>query len=582
MAIMIPNALSPDIRSDAEKHIFDWFQKATGTENWIILHSLGISTHQRVIHGETDFLVLAPERGMFALEVKGGRVQRKLGKWRFINKYGEFNEKVRGPFDQAWEGIYSIKASLESKLDAEHEHLKNMIFGIGVMFPDIDFESVGVDEEEWQVFDINDGKDVKSFIERIAEGAARTRKRLEIPVTAKNYPTKEDVFYLADLLRGDFDKDVPLRIKQKYAEEGFTELTNEQSLCIEQLWDNPRALIRGTAGTGKTLLAIVAAKAAIAKGERVAVFCYNRQLGEWLKDSFSELPLLERPAYTGTFHSFMKHLLLARGIESTEPDEAQKKAKYFESVLPKMVLDCCAESSVHYDRIIVDEAQDLIHDGYLAVMNQCLRGGLTSGKWTMFGDFSMQAIYNHSLDEQACLELLQQRAFFAIFRLTRNCRNSKKICTEIENILEVKELPAFEDRIDAPYVNHVIYADQNDQLVKLTQVINTLLSLNINKKDIVILSPRKRKDSVVNLLDGVKVIDYSIQNFANIRFSTIQSFKGLESLYVILTDIENYKDERLMYVGLSRARFCLTVLETQEASDERDKLFFEKRVKNGR
>ena len=581
MAIMIPNALSPDIKSAAEKHIFDWFQKAPGTEDWIILHSLGISTHQRVIHGETDFLVLAPKLGMFALEVKGGRVQRKLGKWRFINKYGEFNEKVRGPFDQAWEGIYSIKASLENKLDAEHEHLKYIIFGIGVMFPDIDFESVGVDEEEWQVFDINDGKNVKSFIQRISDGAVKTRERLEIPVSASTYPTKEDALYLADLLRGDFDKDVPLRIKQKYAEEGFAELTNEQSLCIEQLWDNPRALIRGSAGTGKTLLAVAAAKAAISRGERIAVFCYNRQLGEWLKDSFSELPLLKRPAFIGTFHTFMKHMLAARGIESTEPSDIYEKVKYYESVLPKMVLECCAENRVQYDRIIVDEAQDLIQNGYLDVMDQCLRGGLTSGKWTMFGDFSMQAIYNHSLDEQAYLELLQQRAFFAIFRLTRNCRNTKKICTEIENILGVKEIPAFEDHIDAPYVNHLIYTDQNDQLTKLIKVINDLLSLNICRKDIVILSPRKRKDSVVNLLDGIKVKDYSVQNFTDIRFSTIQGFKGLESPYVILTDIENYKDERLLYVGLSRARFSLTVLETQKASDERDKLFFERRVKNG-
>ena len=582
MAIMIPNALSPDIKSAAEKHIFDWFQNAPGTENWIILHSLGISTHQRVIHGETDFLVLAPECGMFALEVKGGRVQRKLGKWRFINKYGEVSEKVRGPFDQAWEGIYSIKASLENKLDAEHEHLKYMIFGIGVMFPDIDFDSVGVDEEEWQVFDINDGKDVKSFIDRISDGAVKTRKRLEIPVSAPNYPTKEDVLYLADLLRGDFDKDVPLRIKQKYAEEGFTELTNEQSLCIEQLWDNSRALIRGTAGTGKTLLAVAATKAAISRGERVAVFCYNRQLGEWLKDSFSEFPLLERPAFVGTFHTFMKHMLSARGIESTEPSEPHEKANYYESTLPKMVLEYCAESRVQYDRIIVDEAQDLIQNGYLDVMDQCLRGGLTSGKWTMFGDFSMQAIYNRSLDEQAYLELLQQRAFFAIFRLTKNCRNTKKICTEIENILGVKEIAAFQDRIDTPYVNHLIYANQNDQLTKLIKVINELLSLNISRKDIVILSPRRRKDSVVNLLEGIKVQDYSIQNFADIRFSTIQGFKGLESLYVILTDVENYKDERLMYVGLSRARFSLTVLETQKASDERGKLFFERMVKNVR
>lgn len=196
--------------------------------------------------------------------------------------------------------------------------------------------------------------------------------------------------------------------------------------------------------------------------------------------------------------------------------------------------------------------------------------------------FPCRRFYNRSLDEQAYLELLQQRAFFAIFRLTQNCRNTKKICTEIENILGVKEIAAFQDRIDTPYVNHLIYANQNDQLTKLIKVINELLSLNISRKDIVILSPRRRKDSVVNLLDGIKVQDYSIQNFADIRFSTIQGFKGLESLYVILTDVENYKDERLMYVGLSRARFSLTVLETQKASDERGKLFFERMVKNVR
>ena len=122
----------------------------------------------------------------------------------------------------------------------------------------------------------------------------------------------------------------------------------------------------------------------------------------------------------------MKHMLSARGIESTEPSEPREKVNYYESTLPKMVLEYCSESRVQYDRIIVDEAQDLIQNGYLDVMDQCLRGGLTSGKWTMFGDFSMQAIYNRSLDEQAYFELLQQRAFFAIFRLTKNCRNTKK------------------------------------------------------------------------------------------------------------------------------------------------------------
>mgnify|MGYP007126034615 FL=1 len=114
------------------------------------------------------------------------------------------------------------------------------MFGIGVMFPDIDYQSVGVDEESWQVFDINDGKNVRDFIQRITDGALRTRKRLEYAVSEDAFPTSEDIKYIASLLRGDFDQDVPLRIKQKYTEEHLLSLTNEQAQCIEQLEDNTR------------------------------------------------------------------------------------------------------------------------------------------------------------------------------------------------------------------------------------------------------------------------------------------------------------------------------------------------------
>ena len=138
MAIMIPSVISPDVKSNAEKHIFKWFQKAPGTEDWIILHSLGVSNHKKVIHGEVDFFALIPEMGIFALEVKGGRVRRQNGIWSFTDKYGHTDTKERGPFDQAWEGIYSLKESISKMLDTEHRGLKDIIFGIGVMFPDVE------------------------------------------------------------------------------------------------------------------------------------------------------------------------------------------------------------------------------------------------------------------------------------------------------------------------------------------------------------------------------------------------------------------------------------------------------------
>lgn len=581
MATMIPDSVSPDIKSNAEKHIFDWFKNATDTEDWVVLHSLGIISHQRVIHGETDFLVLAPKLGIFAIEVKGGRVRRKLGKWHFIDKFGNIDENVRGPFDQAWEGIYSIRKSIESKLDSEHMHLKDVVFGIGVMFPDIDYASVGVDEAQWQVFDINDGKNVVAFIRRIAEGAVDTLIRLGYAFTDDMYPTSDDVWYLADLLRGDFDADVPLKIKQRYAEDGLLALTNEQAICIEQLMDNPRVLIRGTAGTGKTLLAIEAVKRAISNGEKVVLFCFNKLLGEWLADYFSYAPLDERPIYVGSFHSYMINFLKTRGI-NPELLSGNLDDDYYNLGLPDMVLNQLKETSLKYDRVVVDEAQDLIKNRYLDVIDFSLRHGLANGKWTMFGDFSMQSIYMTGMTESAYLDVLQNRSFFAIFRLDRNCRNTKKICIDIENIVGIRENAAFEDMVDTPAVNHVTYRDMENQRKLLGELLIDLKSKGIPEKDIVILSPKRRSKSVVALLDGYNIKDYSVKGSGRIRFSTIQAFKGLESSVVILTDIEDYYDEKLIYVGLSRARFSLYVLETESASAARTKLFFQRRLANDR
>ncbi|HHV00457.1 MAG TPA: hypothetical protein GXX76_11475 [Bacteroidales bacterium] len=46
------------------------------------------------MYGEIDFLVLAPKLGVFALEVKGGRVRREDGVWYFTNRYREDYKRV--------------------------------------------------------------------------------------------------------------------------------------------------------------------------------------------------------------------------------------------------------------------------------------------------------------------------------------------------------------------------------------------------------------------------------------------------------------------------------------------------------
>lgn len=568
MAIMIPSVLDPEVKSEAEKHIFNWFKTAPDTDNWVVLHSLGLCNHNRVVHGEVDFFALVPNLGVFALEVKGGRVKRENGIWYYTNKYNKTDCKTYGPFDQAWEGLYSIRNSLRKRLDDKHKHLRNVFMGIGVMFPDIAYESVGIDEEQWQVFDCNDGNRVRDYILRVAAGSVKAWKNQYGSVTADCRPSNEDIRYIASLLRGDFDKALSLRIQYNYVEEKLITLTDNQYRCIDQLEDNPRCLIIGTAGTGKTLLAVEEVKKSVAKGEKVALFCFNRTLGLWLKEYFNKMPNHLLPEYIGTIHGYMMKILIDANETITFPGENDDDSEFYEKTLPYRateILDC---GPARFDRIIVDETQDIMSDNFLKFINACVKGGLSRGRWTLFGDFYNQAIYQKNCSPEQFTALLETYTSFIRYKLNTNCRNTKNICNEIITIVGISDDAKYSGETEGPSVNHIIFQNEAEEKDKLIDIIEELKNNAVEDGRITILSPRKREHSVVRLLEGMRISDYAVPALEEITFSTIQSFKGLENTVIILTDINSFEDRKLMYVALSRARSGLYILESAGARNE--------------
>src|SRR5699024_4168253 len=103
---------------------------------------------------------------------------------------------------------------------------------------DVEYTTVSCDEEQWQVFDCNDGNNVYDYIRRLFEGACNKWESLHgHQVSYDRLPSPDDVRYIASLLRGDFDKAVAISVQIKYAEEELIRLTNEQYRCIDQLDD---------------------------------------------------------------------------------------------------------------------------------------------------------------------------------------------------------------------------------------------------------------------------------------------------------------------------------------------------------
>lgn len=579
MAIMIPSVMSPEIKSNAERKIFEWFQSAPGTDKWIVLHSLGITTHNKVIYGETDFLVLAPQLGIFALEVKGGRVKRENGIWYFTNRYGKTNSKVRGPFEQAKDGIFSIVEAMKKRVDMEHRHIPNVLFGYGVMFPDIEYTSSGIDEEQWQVFDSRDGTDVKQFIKRLADGAKGKWEALYGPLNKSKLPDAADVRYMASILRGDFDCAVAMSVQLRNASEALIALTKEQYRCLDQLDDNPRCLIQGPAGTGKTLLAIEEVKKFAARGDKVALFCFNSNLADWMSNYFDDMPESVRPQYVGTFHKYMTQVAKDADLLPAYPHDPEKVQQYYQEDLPEAAALALLESGELYDIVVVDEAQDLIRDSYLEVLSASVKKGLARGRWTMFGDFSMQAIYAAGMSGADMIEKLEDQTSFIRFKLTVNCRNTKPICKEIETVTGFKAPHDLWTKVDGPPVQYITWSTMEGQCKKLKEVLKQLENAHIDPEQITILSPRKKEDSVVSMLDGYVIKDFRVPPGTNTTFCTIQGYKGLENTVIILTDIEAFSEEKLMYVGLSRACSGLFVLESDAAKKEYDDLWVRRLLK---
>lgn len=190
----------------------------------------------------------------------------------------------------------------------------------------------------------------------------------------------------------------------------------------------------------------------------------------------------------------------------------------------------------------------------------------------MFGDFSMQAIYADGISGPKMIEKLEEETSFIRFKLTVNCRNTKPICKEIETVTGFKAPHDLWTKVDGPPVQYLTWSTMEDQCRKLKDLLKKLEDAHISPDKITILSPKRREDSVVSVLNGYTVKDFRVPSGSNITFCTIQAYKGLENTIIILTDIEGFSSDKLMYVGLSRACSGLFILESDAAKREYDDL----------
>ena len=65
MPKILPPQWSEFTSSAAEKRLFSVMKQMPDTDDWTILHSVGIAKHEKQMQGEADFIVIIPSAGTF-------------------------------------------------------------------------------------------------------------------------------------------------------------------------------------------------------------------------------------------------------------------------------------------------------------------------------------------------------------------------------------------------------------------------------------------------------------------------------------------------------------------------------------
>ena len=557
MARMIPAAIDPRTPSPGERDVFQRLQSDPLGEEWTVIHSLDLPHHIRQVSGELDFVVLVPGSGVLCLEVKAAAsISRRSGMWYYGR---EPKGDQRGPFRQAADGMHSLRGRLVKR----YPPAATIVFWSAVILP---YTSLDFQSEEWHSWQLIDSARYRSasLAQSCMNVLAFARELLATKRLARWFdsespaPTAADCDEIARVLRPDFEAFQSPRDRRRQMRTELKRYTEEQFIALDAMTHNPRVVFEGPAGTGKTLLAIEAAQRAAADGKRTLFVCFNRLLGTWLRQETESLG--DRVA-VATLHS---HMLALAGLEHPP----RSGAEFWVQELPLLALERLldSEGGEPFDFVLVDEAQDLLDDRYLDVLDLSLAGGLSSGEWRLFGDFERQSIYGGGVSSLDSF-LAGRGAGVPVYSLRTNCRNTPRVATLVHILSHLE-----------PDYSRVLRPDNGiepelrffaDELVgpdALVRVLAELRADGYKGGDVVVLSPRASESSAERV-SGSPWRD-RLRPFGDVRdghtlYGTIHAFKGLEAPAIVVTDLDDVSGpaaEALFYVAVTRPTERLVLL----------------------
>ena len=498
------------------------------SDDWLIISQLDMISPGRPY--EIDFLLVNPQYGLISIEVKGGEVDVKNGKWYRKNSSGSETLFNPSPPRQAQDAAFELRDALREN-HSSFDHLK---VAHGVALPDVEAISgdLPLDVTREMLFLSGDMTQIEEKV--IACIEAREAKHLLPDPLLRNFfqivlPSSKMVF------QPDAQRTIYREI--------LNHISLEQVRAMASLDENNRVVVQGSAGTGKTRLAILWARLAMKRGEKTLLTCYNDPLADFLNATSGDqlLPVIQ---------PFLRLIQKLDGIsELVEPTEPKDKDTFWNETLPSHILANIEKIQPMFDTIVVDEAQDFAQS-WIAILEALLS---PNGKLLCVADMA-QDLYQRGYQPPLGDPLWTKG------RLAVNCRNTRQIALLIKKIGGAQ--PATACPTGDP-VRFISVRSEQEALAEVRNLITNHIEFHKRKlSDLVIVcrSASERQKLRALSTDVVVISNWKNRGLEHVACETFRRIKGLEADHVVVVGFDGDFLAQELYVAASRARRTLTII----------------------
>jgi hypothetical protein len=484
------------------------------------------------IYGEIDFAIVNRAGDLLLIEQKSGFLEETAD--GLVKQYPGKSKNVPVQISRM---VSNLRSKLAARGDIPSVHTDALLYcpDYTVRSP----ETAGLVPE--RIVDASRRDHLCQIVQRLLP------VREETPATAKIHA------FLRDLIQ--LDTDVSALMGQ--ARDLVTRVSGGLAHWARRLEFEPfRLRINGTAGSGKTQLALAEYRATLESGKRPLYVCFNRPLA----DHFNHIA--PRGGLACTYHQLCDQRVRHAGEtpDFTLPDAFER--------LQKRAAELPVDADFRFDTLIVDEGQDISAEWRDLIFRHA-----NAGARLLWLEDPLQNLYGRPPTPLPGWVTLHANS---------NYRSPRTIVELLRRLLPGELDIEAASPISADAIEFLDYADTAGMFARVKEAIRLCYSAGFKKHDVAVLSYHGREHS--NLMGLDKLGQNSLRRFTgaydlfgqpvysegDVLVESVYRFKGQSAPAVILTEIDfdalDDKAVRKLFVGATRSSMKLILVIHEQAA----------------